>query len=39
MFYEHFKSFSQRELPAFQTREEALEWLVSGEEQGHLPRS
>jgi hypothetical protein len=39
VFYEHFKSFSQRELPAFQTREEALEWLVSGEEQGHLPRS
>jgi hypothetical protein len=31
VFYEHFKSFSQRELPAFKTREEALEWLVSGE--------
>jgi hypothetical protein len=31
VFYEHFKSFSQRELPAFKTREEALEWLVGGE--------
>ena len=31
VFYEHFKSFSQRELPSFKTREEALEWLVSGE--------
>jgi hypothetical protein len=31
VFYEHFKTFSQRELPAFKTREEALEWLVSGE--------
>lgn len=29
VFYENFKSFSQRELPLFQTREEALEWLVS----------
>lgn len=28
VFYEHFKSFSQRELPTFQTREEALEFLV-----------
>jgi hypothetical protein len=28
VFYEHFKSFSQRELPTFKTREEALEWLV-----------
>ena len=28
VFYEHFKSFSQRELPRFKTREEALEWLV-----------
>jgi hypothetical protein len=28
VFYEHFKSFSQRELPAFGTREEAMEWLV-----------
>jgi hypothetical protein len=28
VFYEHFKNFSQRELPLFKTREEALEWLV-----------
>lgn len=28
IFYEHFKNFSQRELPTFKTREEALEWLV-----------
>lgn len=28
VFYEHFKSFSQRELPTFKTRKEALEWLV-----------
>jgi hypothetical protein len=28
VFYEHFKSFSQRELPIFKTREEAMEWLV-----------
>jgi hypothetical protein len=29
IFYEHFKSFSQRDLPAFKTRDEALDWLVS----------
>jgi len=28
VFYEHFKSFSQRDLPVFKTREEAMEWLV-----------
>ena len=28
VFYENFKSFSQREFPTFQTREEAMEWLV-----------
>jgi hypothetical protein len=28
VFYEHFKNFSQRDLPVFKTREEALEWLV-----------
>jgi hypothetical protein len=28
VFHEHLKSFSQRELPIFKTREEALEWLV-----------
>jgi hypothetical protein len=31
VFYEHFKSFSQRELPTFQTRDEAMDWLVDGE--------
>jgi hypothetical protein len=29
VFYEHFKSFSQRELPLFKTRDEAMEWLVT----------
>jgi hypothetical protein len=29
VFYEHFKSFSQRELPTFKTRDEAMEWLVA----------
>lgn len=28
VFIENFKSFSQRDLPTFKTREEALEWLV-----------
>lgn len=28
IFYEHFKNFSQRDIPAFQTQEEAMEWLV-----------
>jgi hypothetical protein len=28
VFYENFKSFSQREIPAFQSRAEALDWLV-----------
>jgi hypothetical protein len=28
VFYEHFKNFSQRDLPVFKTREEAMEWLV-----------
>lgn len=28
VFYENFKSFSQREIPAFRTQEEALDWLV-----------
>jgi hypothetical protein len=31
VFYEHFKTFSQRELPSFQTREEAMDWLVKDE--------
>jgi len=29
IFYEHMKNFSQRDLPTFKTREEALEWLVA----------
>ena len=28
VFFEHIKSFSRRELPTFNSREEALEWLV-----------
>ena len=32
VFYEHIKNFSQRDLPAFKTREEAMNWLVSDEE-------
>ncbi len=28
VFYENFKSFSQRDLPLFNTREEALEYLT-----------
>ncbi len=29
VYYENFKSFSQRELPTFKTREEAMDWLVA----------
>jgi hypothetical protein len=29
IFFEHIKNFSQRDLPAFNTREEAMEWLVT----------
>ncbi|HKH98573.1 MAG TPA: hypothetical protein VJ999_05640 [Candidatus Sulfotelmatobacter sp.] len=29
VFYENFKSFSQRDFPAFKTREEAMDWLVT----------
>jgi hypothetical protein len=29
VFYEHLKNFSQRDLPTFKTREEALDWLVA----------
>ena len=32
IFFEHIKNFSQRDLPTFKTREEAMDWLVSGEE-------
>ena len=28
VFYENFKNFSQRDFPAFETREEAMDWLV-----------
>jgi len=28
VFYENFKTFSQREFPIFKTREEAMDWLV-----------
>src|ERR1700677_401919 len=28
IFYEHFKNFSQRDLPTFCTREEAMDWLI-----------
>jgi hypothetical protein len=28
VFLEHIKNFSQRELPTFKTREEAMDWLV-----------
>ena len=30
VFFEQLKDFSQRDLPSFKTREEALEWLVAG---------
>jgi hypothetical protein len=28
IFFEHFKSFSQRDFPTFPTREAAMDWLV-----------
>jgi hypothetical protein len=28
IFLEHIKNFSQRDLPSFKTREEAMDWLV-----------
>ncbi|HZQ95262.1 MAG TPA: hypothetical protein VFA67_09670 [Candidatus Sulfotelmatobacter sp.] len=28
VFYENIKSFSQRDIPTFKTREEAMDWLV-----------
>jgi hypothetical protein len=30
VFYEHFKTFSQRDFPIFKSREQALDWLVEG---------
>jgi hypothetical protein len=29
VYYENIKTFSQRQLPAFKTREEAMDWLIS----------
>lgn len=29
VFYENIKSFSQRDFPAFETREQAMDWLVA----------
>jgi hypothetical protein len=29
VLYENIKTFSQREFPAFQTRDEAMDWLVA----------
>lgn len=31
VFYENFKTFSQREFPIFKTREEAMEWLIKND--------
>jgi hypothetical protein len=31
VFYENVKAFSQRDLPTFASREEALDWLVAEE--------
>ena len=31
VYYENLKAFSQRDLPTFKTREEALDWLVAEE--------
>ena len=28
VFYENFKSFSRRDIPKFESREEAMDWLV-----------
>ena len=30
VFYENFKTFSQRDFPTFETREAAMDWLVNG---------
>lgn len=30
IFYEHFKNFSRRDIPLFNTREEAMDWLIAG---------
>ena len=31
VFYQNFKSFSQRDFPTFETREEAMDWLTKEE--------
>ena len=31
VYVEHFKNFSRRDIPAFKTREEAMDWLVQDE--------
>jgi hypothetical protein len=31
VFYEHFKNFSQRDFPVFNTQEAAMDWLVQDE--------
>jgi len=31
VFYEHFKNFSQRDFPLFNTQEAAMDWLVEDE--------
>lgn len=33
VFYENLKAFSQRDLPIFSTREQALDWLVAEEQE------
>ena len=32
VFYENIKSFSQRDIPTFKTRDEAMDWLVQENE-------
>jgi hypothetical protein len=34
VFYQALKTFSQREFPRFNTREEAMDWLVRDYESG-----
>jgi hypothetical protein len=38
VFFEHIKNFSQRELPTFKTREEAMDWLVTDEQPSSPPK-
>src|SRR5258708_18227300 len=37
VFYENLKAFSQRDLPTFKTRGEALDWLVGEEKMASGP--